>query len=281
MVRRAFAGVMGATAILVLAGCQPVFVPEDPTRADVRVEVGPEGDAAVRLLLAPQHEDDLSDIAGDVGQAMFPTAETDPHVDGNNGGHPFATIHVDDAYEPGTSPQLRFSATGLRDALAQRGVSLVGLRVCGPRVPLRISSDVAPTDRGRCYRWLLDPDAPAPTVTLAMQPSPARWFSAIGLAAVATGGASVAAVLMITGRTRRHRRPQLGAAAISLIAALGGVATAAAVQGDNLGAAGHLHGAFLFAATLAPIVVLPAAMVSLAALASALGPGSRPLPEPF
>jgi len=269
---------LGGAALFVMVGCQPVHVRDDPTRSDVTVDVSAEGDIDVELLLAPEHAGDLVAMAYDVGLAMFPTAQPEPSIDENGAGYDFARLHVHDVYQPGPSPRVRFPTTGLRDALAARGVSFVRLSVCGPPVPTRFAFDVDPTERDRCYQWTLRPDTPAPEITLSMRPSPMRWWLAVAETIVGVGGAIVAFKLLAKGGTTR-RLSLLVAAASSFVAAGLGIATGAAAQGSNLGVAGYLHGVLLFAATVLPIVVLPAAGISFVLIIIAIS--HRPAPRPF
>jgi DNA-binding NarL/FixJ family response regulator len=96
---RAVIGGLGGAALFVMVGCQPVHVPDDPTRSDVTVDVSAEGDVDVELLLAPEHAGDFVAIAYDVGLAMFPTAQPEPSIDENGAGYDFARIHVHDLDE--------------------------------------------------------------------------------------------------------------------------------------------------------------------------------------
>jgi hypothetical protein len=265
--------------VVVLAGCDPYFVPRDPTLAEVDVGVEPEGDAHVDLFLSPEHADELPAVAEEAGEALFSTAEVDPSVDDNDGGYDYAHVGASGVYRPGRAPRVRLSTEALGQALAARGFTHYELEVCGPSVPMRFDADVPPSPGGeRCFSWELEGDDAWPTIDLTMDPQPLRWWSAAALLLVVVTCAGVGWACLAGGLNRRRRLLVRVMAVVGIVASGVAIATAAGVQGDNLGVSGQVDGLLLLVAGIAPIAVFPlgiACMVELGLSFSPPGPQRR------
>src|SRR4051794_35579213 len=193
-----------AVAVVLLTGCDPAGVPDDPDLVEVYVDVGDSGNAVVSVYPGGHRSDsEVEQIRDSIDSNVFAVGSVKREINGNDGGYSFIELKSEGVYEPGPAPQVEMDTRGLCDDLTGAGYTKVRLWFAAP---------VANSD------WSFVPSAPhengvdvvdcadAPRGTLAMRPSPRDFWLSVALATVVV----VANLSMFAlGRTRdpRYRWP--------------------------------------------------------------------------
>lgn len=248
--------------VLVLAACDPAYVPSERDRALVTLLVGPDGDARLRGLLGGRGDAELSAAGADLATVAFPAARsTDVQIDTNDGGRSFLVVAADEVYEPGSSARFSVDVGRLAVGIRKQGFIRGTLSVCVPGVEVSVLGDVERELAGGCVTWPLDGVPRAESITVAMHPRPWRWFVSILMLLVA-GAAAQASVRAIRADrwTRRRRLDAIVAGSVGCLIGLVGLTVAG--SGPEMGVAGLLSGIPLAIATILPSLALPIALLS-------------------
>jgi hypothetical protein len=220
-------------------------------------------------------------VGSRVAAAAFPHSSSRLRIDANGGGFHYVVINAARAYRPGRNPTFTFDAAAPQAVLRDAGFTRVSLDVCGPIVPLTITTTRrADSFEGRCAFWREIP-SPAPKVTIAMHPSAGRWWEGVGLIVFAAVADAVALLVLRAGRrlaTARRVSVALLAGA-ALVACAIGFLSAKAIQADNLGVQGLLSGLPLEFARWAPVLLPAFGLVALVLIIGAFTT-QRPRPVP-
>jgi hypothetical protein len=269
-------------AMPILTACDPLPVPSDRRSAEIHVRAVDNGRADMDLLFPWGTErSDMVSVGRHVAATAFPHSISRLRIEANGGGFHYVVVTAARTYRPGRNPTFVFDAAAPQAVLRHAGFTRVSLDVCGPLVPLSITTTGrADSLEGRCAFWREIP-TPAPRVTIAMHPSAGRWWEGIGLillAAIADAAAlqAVHARKPLTAARRVYATMLAGAA---LVACASGFASAKAIQADNLGAQGLLSGFPLEVARALPLLLLPLGAAALVLSALALTT-RRPRPIP-
>jgi hypothetical protein len=262
--RRLPLAILAMVFALALSACDPWPVPDRTDEAWVDVDIGSDGSGTAQVFIAYSLRGQLDQVGREIAPLLFPGRHGTVGIDPNDSGAPFILVRTPNAYEPGPHPSYAWNSSGLIDALNAHGFTRIRLAVCAPAVPTTVQAEPPGTKEVWCWVWHL-PHQTAPTLTVAMHPQPSRWWGALSLLMASLAATALLALAVGRRWPHPHRWLVVGIAAIGLVAAGIGVVTAAAVQGDNAGVAGILHGTILVVATVAPVLVVPA-IVALVAL---------------
>ena len=266
MKKRLGAVVLLGALMVALTGCEPWGVPTDSSQASMSISLGSEGGASVQLILGGQQTQRAALLkTGDaVVAVLFPTASRrSATINSNTGGYPFVDLHAAGVYRRGAHPVFTIDTRQALAVLAAMGYRNVDVDIDAGGVASTATWVSAPASTYRnSWSWSsIVPGDPAPAGTIRLNPHPWQGFGAVGLEA-----GTLAALLLAVLGYRRRRRLLTGAAALVAAAAQGiDIATAGAVQPDNLGVAGYVSPVQLsiiewtlipcFAAAIAAIVL--------------------------
>jgi hypothetical protein len=241
---RLAAAVILAALAVTLVGCEPYFVPTDPTQARISISIGSTGGADCQLVVGgrTQSKDQLVRIGQSVATSLFPTAaRRSVGIGSNPGGFPLVHIHASGVYEPSAHPVVHLDTGAAVAVLNAMGATDVDIEIRGPGVPAvanwRSSTPTDSTDD--IYTWQdVGPHDTAPAGTLALNPRPWRGAEDLTLAALCLASLYPA----IWGLRRKRRLLSIAAAVVASVTAGIEIFSAGAVQPDNLGVAGLLNG---------------------------------------
>jgi hypothetical protein len=224
---------------------------------------------------------DMVSVGRRVAAAAFPHSISRLRIEANGGGFHYVVVNAARTYRPGSNPTFVFDAAAPQAVLRDAGFTRISLDVCGPIVPLTITTTRrADSLEGRCAFWREIP-TPAPTVTIAMHPSAGRWWEGVGLILFAAAADAVALLVLRSGKPLTTARRVYAAllAGAALVACAIGFASAKAIQADNLGARGVLSGLPLEFARAAPLLLVPLGVAALILIILTLTTQrSRPVP---
>ena len=205
------------------------------------ISLGSEGAASVRLILGGQTRDHsaLLHTGNAVVAALFPSAiRRSATINDNQGAFPFVDLHAAGVYRRGAHPLVTIDTQHALVILADMGYRNVDVDIDAGGVPSTATWVSVPASTySNSWSWPgLVPGDPAPGGTIQLNPHPWQGFGALGLEA-----ATLAALLLAVFGSRRRRRLLTGGAALVAAAAQAvDIATAGAVQPDNLGVAGFV-----------------------------------------
>jgi hypothetical protein len=256
-------------AIAALTGCDPASVPSDPSVAEMDVAFTAVGGADVDLMLggSSPSRSQLLRVGAAVAPALLPASgPPSVAVQDNDGGAPYVRLRTPSAYTPGPHPVVQLDTKAALSVLAGMGYRSVDIWVSAPVVPATGTWQVPPDSVDTGWSWrAVTPGDPTPAGSIRLDPQPWRAIGELGLTTLAIVCLIDAALAL-----RRRRRWRVVPTALAAgAAAYANVATAGAVQGDNLGVAGLLSGAPLRIATDLPLLGLLALFAALGVLAGA------------
>ncbi len=230
------------------------------------INLGAEGDASVRLILGGLSEDRaaLLRTGNAVVAALFPVASRrSTTINSNSGGYPFVELHAADVYRRGAHPVVTIDTKPALAVLTEMGYSNVDVDIDAGGVPSSATWAITPASTyPHSWSWPgLGPGNPGPSGTIRLNPRPWQGFAVVALEV-----ATLAALVLAVFGSRRRGRLLTGAAALVAAAAEAiEIASAGAVQPDNLGVSGLAGSAQLsiirwtlipcFAATVAAIIL--------------------------